>query len=79
MKPIYQKYAIGHERKTFSLRPETVEGLERIRKLFGSKHKEPTSSLILDDVLSKRIEAYESDPSLLEDDVADFQRRYGSK
>jgi hypothetical protein len=78
MKRIHRKYGSGAVKKLVSLSPATVEGLERLRKLFSSKFKGPTHSMLFEKVLNERLEYYEAYPQALAEDVADFQKRYGA-
>ncbi len=77
-KKIYRRYRSGTTYKTYSLSPETVEGLDRIVKAFSSRLSGPTHSAILEAVLVKRFAYYEENPQALAEDVADYERRFGS-
>jgi hypothetical protein len=76
---IYRKRFSGTERVTFSLTPETKDGLEKIRQAFGTRYpkaKYPTLSLVLEQVIEKNLRAMHENPAWLEAEVAEFQRRY---
>lgn len=77
-KTVNQKYGQGTSKISATIRPETLAGLQELRRLFSTKYKGPSHSAILESVLSAHLEYLNSSPDILAGEIEDWRQRYGA-